>query len=261
MSTGTMDEGRESVYIVAVDDDMKTHEDHETLEESIAPTRHEEYYLDDGNVILLAGDVLFKLHRSLLKKHSPVFRGMWMMPTSVDHTVPLEGASDDNPIDIHTAARDFERFLWILYPPELGSYRATTVAEWSSIIEQGAKWQVASLKAQAGRKLAQLPMDSVEKVHIWKKYGLTEGREQLLDAYIDLAMRERSFNCAEAIAVGVVNLTRISEARDELHRKTLCRCCYQGKWDAANPKLKMKLEGIVRDVVKKVFQVSEPTLE
>ncbi len=38
---------------------------------------HPTLYFDDGNVILTTGRTLFCVHRSLLSKHSPVFRELF----------------------------------------------------------------------------------------------------------------------------------------------------------------------------------------
>ena len=52
---------------VALDDDF----DEKALLE------HPTLYYDDGNVILSSGSTLFRVHRSILSKHSPVFRELF----------------------------------------------------------------------------------------------------------------------------------------------------------------------------------------
>ncbi|TFK51823.1 hypothetical protein OE88DRAFT_1679291 [Heliocybe sulcata] len=178
--------------------------------------RHEEYYFVDGNVILLAEDVLFNLHRSLLERYSPVFRDMWAMPGSSDSLAELEGASDANPIVIHTSAYDFERFLWIFYPAQWGIYRPSSEAEWRSVLDQGEKWQVSGIKYLAGRKLLGLPLNPVEKVRLWRIYDLTEGRHWLFETYIDLARRDKKFEAKEIEDIGVETFAAIAKARELL---------------------------------------------
>ncbi|KAI0790887.1 hypothetical protein C8Q75DRAFT_761236 [Abortiporus biennis] len=42
--------------------------------------RHPQYYLPDGNVVLVAGDIAFRVHGSVLSMHSNVFRDMLGIP-------------------------------------------------------------------------------------------------------------------------------------------------------------------------------------
>lgn len=78
------------------------------------PTRHNEYYFEDGNVILLVESVLFSLHRGVLRRHSELFLTMLSLPQSPSSQ---EGLHDRTPILLpEVKSRDFERLLWILYP-------------------------------------------------------------------------------------------------------------------------------------------------
>lgn len=38
------------------------------------------WWFDDGNVVLIAEDTLFRVHRGMLAHHSVVFRDMFMIP-------------------------------------------------------------------------------------------------------------------------------------------------------------------------------------
>lgn len=57
----------------------------------MAPTRHDRFYFNDGNIIFLVEDKLFKVHRYFLVRESPVFLDMFSMESD-------EGQSDDMPI-------------------------------------------------------------------------------------------------------------------------------------------------------------------
>lgn len=60
-------------------------------------------------------DVQYRLHRSLLGKHSPVFRELFTIPQPEGST---EGCSEENPIVLSgIQAANFTRFLSLLYPP------------------------------------------------------------------------------------------------------------------------------------------------
>ena len=60
-------------------------------------------------------DTLYNLHRSLLERHSPIFREMFLVPQPDGST---EGLSEDHPIMLSgICAINFTRLLWLLYPP------------------------------------------------------------------------------------------------------------------------------------------------
>ncbi|KAG8791799.1 hypothetical protein FRC12_008092 [Ceratobasidium sp. 428] len=97
--------------------------DEEEKETPVAPastppparTRDSKYYYEDGSVILLVEDTLFKVQGSLLKAQSEVFRDMLSSPSS-DSDAELEGLTDDRPIKVpEVAAREFRRLLMVFY--------------------------------------------------------------------------------------------------------------------------------------------------
>jgi hypothetical protein len=87
-----------------------------------AAVRDPDFYNDDGNIVLSAKDaegctVYFRLHRSILTKHSPVFGDMFAMPTpslpSVDQYdgVPLVEMAGDS-------ADALRSLIALLYDPQ-----------------------------------------------------------------------------------------------------------------------------------------------
>ncbi|KAF8512633.1 hypothetical protein JB92DRAFT_2927402 [Gautieria morchelliformis] len=63
-------------------------------------TRHSEFYLEDGSITLQIEDVLYKLHISLLRKFSVVFKDMFSMPPSSSQPNHHEGMSDESPVKL-----------------------------------------------------------------------------------------------------------------------------------------------------------------
>lgn len=45
-----------------------------------SPTPAPAWWFDDGNVVLIAEDTLFRVHRGILSHHSDVFRDMFLFP-------------------------------------------------------------------------------------------------------------------------------------------------------------------------------------
>jgi len=69
--------------------------------------------MDDGNVVLEAEDTQFKVHRSVLCRHSPVFRDMF--------TMPHVGGEGDSVVEgcpvvrLQDSAQDLKYLLLALY--------------------------------------------------------------------------------------------------------------------------------------------------
>jgi len=87
-------------------------------EPPIGPTAvvvpHETFYLDDGNVEVLCGNTLFRVHASTLSFHSPALRRMFsqtsLVATESPNRCPRLTSSDP--------ATDFVTLLNIVYLPE-----------------------------------------------------------------------------------------------------------------------------------------------
>lgn len=81
-------------------------------------TRDEDLYFEDGSVVLSADDsdgntIYFRVHMSVLRKNSPVFRDMFSIPSPVAidqyDGVPL--------VHVHDDAKEMKEFLQVLYDP------------------------------------------------------------------------------------------------------------------------------------------------
>jgi hypothetical protein len=77
-----------------------------------------DFYIEDGNIVLSTKDkdgniTYFRVHRSTLMKHSPIFRDMFNIPTPPDMDlydgVPVVQLQDD--------PNDLKAFLTFLYEP------------------------------------------------------------------------------------------------------------------------------------------------
>ena len=80
----------------------------------VLPKRDAEVWFEDGNVIVVADDTAFKVHRGVLSLHSEVFRDMFALATPdfsgyspVVTTCPVVHLSD--------TANEIETLLGIMY--------------------------------------------------------------------------------------------------------------------------------------------------
>ncbi|GJE89564.1 hypothetical protein PsYK624_056670 [Phanerochaete sordida] len=82
-------------------------------DEYAGPDRHQHLWFDDGNIVLLADNVAFKVHRSLLGRHSIVFKDLFELSQpseSVDEQmdgVPL--------VRLHDSPHELADLLDIIY--------------------------------------------------------------------------------------------------------------------------------------------------
>lgn len=79
--------------------------------EEASVTRSNEVWLSDGSVILQARRVQFKVHRSNLSKHSPVFAGLFEVPQP-DSEPTVEGCAI---VELYDSPEDVEHMLLALY--------------------------------------------------------------------------------------------------------------------------------------------------
>ena len=73
--------------------------------------RSEKLWLEDGSVVLQAENVQFKVHRSILTKHSQIFADLFKMPHP-----PTEPTVEGCPVVLlQDSAEDVKHVLLILY--------------------------------------------------------------------------------------------------------------------------------------------------
>lgn len=94
----------------------------------IAEEHHLTLYFDDGNVVLSClrrngrSRIYFRVHRSILSRHSPVLAEMFAIPPLLeDFEDPSKGLKEtyDGVVHIQApdSAEDVESFLGVLYDP------------------------------------------------------------------------------------------------------------------------------------------------
>lgn len=78
--------------------------------------RHNTLWFEDGSVVLSTPDVLFRVFRSTLSRHSPIFRDMFSLPQSSN--VPEEETMDGVPVvELHDDPEDLAHLLSALHDP------------------------------------------------------------------------------------------------------------------------------------------------
>ena len=101
------------------DADSKTATEETTVEDikleavSAENERDREFWYEDGNVILVAGNVEFRVFKGILADHSPVFKDMFTLPQP--DTTPSETVACPT-VDLSDSPSDLRHILRFIIP-------------------------------------------------------------------------------------------------------------------------------------------------
>ncbi|KAM5540464.1 hypothetical protein V8D89_005922 [Ganoderma adspersum] len=183
-----------------------------------AQKKHDNYYFDDGNIVFEVEGILYRLHRSILERHSPVFRELFMVPQPDGSN---EGISNRHPIVLEGIdPKDFGRLLSLLYPQTLGDCKLSNADEWMSIFDQADRWQMDYLREHALNQLRTTYISPIAKIMFWTRYHLPE--TDIIPSLIDLIKRPDSLSLSEAYEIGLEMLVKLARARDMARDDGLC---------------------------------------
>ncbi|TFK85581.1 hypothetical protein K466DRAFT_601028 [Polyporus arcularius HHB13444] len=172
--------------------------------------RDDEFWYEDGNIILVAGDTGFCVFKGILSDHSPVFRDMFSLPqppnlasSSAAERCPVVSLTD-SPNELRHLLRACipknveDRFL----PPE------PTYDEIASLIRLGHKYQIQQL------------VDS--SIAYLRRYYPHD-----FDAWDKLGQHKRPPNFRSLNTIGVVSLARLTGCMDLLPAALLAICFFR----------------------------------
>ncbi|KAJ3532844.1 hypothetical protein NMY22_g7579 [Coprinellus aureogranulatus] len=111
---------------------------------STTPKHSEKVWYDDGNIIIQAGNLQFKIHKGVLTKQSTVFADLFQIPHPVD-----EPTLDGCPIvEVHDSAEDVEHALLAVYgdPEHLGTTGKPTLPALIGMIRLGKKYELTHVR-------------------------------------------------------------------------------------------------------------------
>ncbi|KAH9930859.1 uncharacterized protein B0H18DRAFT_872508 [Fomitopsis serialis] len=168
---------------------MPSHEDQP--ETTTSTEKSPTYWFDDGNVILQVGDNSFRVHTSVLSRHSVVFRDLFKLPqTSPDMR---DGCVV---VQLHDIAGDVEVLLAALYDGCSMYFGARSCIPFSTIaclIRLGHKYQMEHIFAGAITRLKSCFVASFVECYALRSRG------------------SRSMSFVDADAIEAVNLARLTQ--------------------------------------------------
>ncbi|CCM00973.1 uncharacterized protein FIBRA_03021 [Fibroporia radiculosa] len=179
---------------------------------NLCQRKHDRFYFDDGTVVFLVEDVLFKVHRYFLEHKSEVFQTMFMLCPPEGQEV--EGESAGRPIILEdTRAIDFERFLTIFYPRDVQYHDLSTFDEWASVAEFASKWLFTDIRGLAIERATAVGT-LAEKIVMARRYNLLE---LLCEARREIRERPQPLTLEEGRLLGVDEVIILSGFQHHNH--------------------------------------------
>ncbi|CAE7080417.1 unnamed protein product [Rhizoctonia solani] len=122
--------------VTIIDDGLSSISDSSSeAEEPVPPVRDPEFYYEDGSITFRAGDVLFKVHASLLKIESGDFEKKFDVPPKLADATKQRGTCDENPITIpDVKASQFRNLIEIIYRPHYLDISPYTSNTWQQFV-------------------------------------------------------------------------------------------------------------------------------
>ncbi|KAI0703521.1 hypothetical protein C8T65DRAFT_538070, partial [Cerioporus squamosus] len=170
--------------------------------------RHSHYYFEDGNLYIMADNVLFNVHRSVFLATARLFH---------EHVPTWMGRSEHQPLHLrNVTSGQFCKFLSLIYPLYDRSIDEPFSAEdWISVLEQSQKWGCSHIRAVAIAELQASDMDDALRIATWTRFGLDES--QIARCYHTFGTRTQPISVAEAELMGLGMAMRLSALRDSVH--------------------------------------------
>ncbi|KAF7971539.1 hypothetical protein HWV62_20850 [Athelia sp. TMB] len=157
---------------------------------------HKHFYFPTENIYFLVDGVLYSVHRYFFERDSSSFAG--------------RGLSRQEPMILaNISTQDFDLFLSILYPSSFGVYTASTVEDWSSILQLADQWSFESIKALAVCNLGPIA-SPIDKIVLGRRHGVNDW---LKSAYTAVCLQEGPLSLQEGRRLGVDDVIRINAIR------------------------------------------------
>jgi len=178
----------------------------------MVPPRHHNYFLPGGDLHVIAGDTLFRVHGYFFSRDSPIFHSK-LNPVSPGET--KEGTTPDLPVILEgITAHEFEILLWVFYNPKYSLYDAD-VETWMVILNLANKLQFKEVKELAVRELhmkKELPL--VEKMVLYQHHQVD--KRHLVPLFAELVSRDTALTLEESKILGLESTFLVYTARERL---------------------------------------------
>ncbi|KAM5537262.1 hypothetical protein V8D89_008992 [Ganoderma adspersum] len=171
-----------------------------------SPEKDEEFWYDDGTIILVTDNIKFRVYRGPLVKHSPVFRDMLALPqppASQSTSSAFEDLSLSPPcptVHVTDSPADLRHFLRVFVPEEILEAKEASTPSFNAV----SAWIRLGHKYQYLRRFYPSSLSNPHKCGPIKK--------------------DRPADVQRHAAIAIVNLARLTGAKDLLPL-ALLECC------------------------------------
>jgi len=177
----------------------------------VIPPQHPRYYLPGGDLHVIAGNTLFRVHGYFFSRDSPIFNTK-LNPVSPGQT--KEGTTDSPVVLDGITAEEFEILLWVFYNPKYSLYDAN-IDTWKSILHLAHKLDFKQVKELAIRELhmkKELPL--AEKMALYQNHQVDA--RHLVPLFAELCSRDTPLTLEESKILGPDSTFLVYSARESL---------------------------------------------
>ncbi|KAF9445069.1 hypothetical protein P691DRAFT_806204 [Macrolepiota fuliginosa MF-IS2] len=189
--------------------------------------RHELYYDEAGDLIIIVGDTSFRVPSSFFTRESRVFRDRLAegRAAKLNSDASRKNKSDDDTCQTHTivieadekvSANDFAQLCWVFFNPKLSIYEAP-LPKWQTILRLANQWNFAEVKDLAFREIdhpGKFNLIFIDRLVLYRNYKAE--RIYLEKLYVELLSRPEPLSFEEANKLGLTDTLLISGARERL---------------------------------------------
>ncbi|KAJ6463360.1 hypothetical protein C8R45DRAFT_517541 [Mycena sanguinolenta] len=173
---------------------------------------HEKYYLDGGDLHIIAEDREFRVHRYFFERESARFRALLASPSP---GAPRQGSSHLTAVKLQgVTAKDLEKFLFVFYNPTYSLYD-TPISDWACILHLGHEWQFLEVVKLAVRELEKMALPVVDRIALYQKHKVAE--DLLVPHYATLCTRGCALDLDESERLGMSTVVLINQAMHSIH--------------------------------------------
>ncbi|PPR00291.1 hypothetical protein CVT24_005032 [Panaeolus cyanescens] len=174
--------------------------------------QHEKYYIPAGDLHVLVGNTMFRIHSYFFERESPIFSSR-RNPASPGQEP--DGTSDANPLMLDDVKpEEFEKLLWVFYNPRYSLYDGASPNDWCIILKLAHKWLFTEVKELSARELQKTELEAVRKIAVYEQCSVDP--KYIVPLYAELCQRDTPLTFEESSVLGLKGFHFVAVMREKL---------------------------------------------